>query len=253
MQSTPRDYTIFDKFNFERKPVGIKFLLNRPDGINKLDAALAFCEMFRKAQESEPFYAKKDNFACMGSLLLGMRDPEPFFESGEIGATDGIYREARANRRIYQYIPKLAKGTVRYVAFSPMDRLTFDPDVMVFTANVSQAEILLRGLSYSTGKVSTTRTTPAIMCAWLFVYPFVSGEANYSITGLGYGMKARKVFPEGLMLISVPYDLLPALMVNLHDMKWVLPAYALSDDERNSYFKKATEEIMRRYLESSET
>ena len=250
MQSTPRDYTIFDKFNFERKPVGIKFLLNKPDGINKLDAGLAFCEMFRKAQDSEPFYAKKDNFACMGSLLLGMKDPEPIFESGEIGATDGIYQEARANRRIYQYIPKLAKDTVRYVAFSPVDKLTFEPDIIVFTASVSQAEILLRALAYSTGKIMTTKTTPAIMCAWLFVYPFVSGEANYSVTGLGYGMKARKVFPEGLFLISIPYDLLPALTVNLQEMKWVLPAYALSDDERNNFLKKTTEEIMQRYLDS---
>ena len=250
MRTSKRDYSAFDKFNFERKPVGIKFLLNRPDGIKKLDAGLAFCEMFRKAQESPPFYAEKDNFACMGSLLLGMKDPEPFFESGEIGASDGIYQEARANRRIYQFIPRLAKNTVRYVAFSPVDTLTFEPDIIVFTASVSQAEILLRALSYSTGKLLTTRTTPAIMCAWLFVHPFVSGEANYSVTGLGYGMKARKVFPEGLMLVSVPYDLLPALTVNLQEMEWELPAYKLSEDEKNNYFKKATEEIMQRYQDS---
>ncbi len=250
MQSTPRDYSIFNKFNFERKPVRIKFLLNKPDGIKKLDTGHAFCEMFRKAQESGPFYATKDNFTCMGSRLLGMKDPEPVFESGEIGAADGIYQEARANRRIYQYIPKLAKGTVRYVAFSPVEKLTFEPDIIVFTASVSQAEILLRALSYSTGKIFTTRTTPAIMCAWLFIYPYVSGEANFSVTGLGYGMKARKVFPEGLMLISVPYDLLPALTINLQEMKWVLPAYALNEDERNNYFKTATEEIMRRYQDS---
>jgi uncharacterized protein (DUF169 family) len=247
MRTSKRDYSVFDKFNFERKPVGIKFLLNRPEGLNKLDTELAFCEMFRKAQESSPFYAEQGNFACMGSLLLGMKDPEPFFESGEIGASDGIYQEARANRRIYQYIPRLAKNTVRYVAFSPVDELSFEPDIIVFTAGVSQAEILLRALSYSTGKLLTTRTTPAIMCAWLFVHPFVSGEANYSVTGLGYGMKARKVFPEGLMLISVPYDLLPALTENLREMEWDLPAYRLSDDERNSYFQKATEEIIRRY------
>jgi len=250
MQSTRLDYSIFDKFNFERKPVGIKFLLNRPDGIVQLDTGLAFCEMFRKAQDSEPFYAKKDNFACMGSVLLGMRDPEPFAVSGEIGAADGIYQEARANRRIYQDIPKLAKDTVRYVAFSPVDKLTLEPDVIIFTASVNQAEILLRALAYSTGKIMTTKTTPAIMCAWLFVYPFVSGEANYSITGLGYGMKARKVFPEGLILISVPYDRLPALTANLREMKWALPAYSLSDDESKNYFKKASEEIMKRYMDS---
>ena len=186
----------------------------------------------------------------MGSVLLGMRDPEPFAVSGEIGAADGIYQEARANRRIYQDIPKLAKDTVRYVAFSPVEKLTFEPDIIVFTASVNQAEILLRALAYSTGKIMTTKTTPAIMCAWLFVYPFVSGEANYSITGLGYGMKARKVFPEGLILISVPYDRLPALTANLQEMEWVLPAYSVSDDERKDYFKKASEKLMKRYMDS---
>ncbi len=250
MQSGPRDYSIFDKFNFERKPVGAKYLLNRPDGMKKLDTGLTFCQMFQEAQESEPFYAIKDNFICMGSRLLGMKDPEPIAESGEIGAADGIYQEARANRRIYQHLPRLTKDTVRYVAFSTVDKLSFDPDIIVFTANVSQAEILLRALSYATGKPLTTRTTPAIMCAWLFIYPFVSGEANYSVTGLGYGMKVRKVFPEGLFLISVPYDLLPALKTNLQEMQWVLPAYDLSDDEINDYFKKAMEEIMTRYRNS---
>jgi len=250
MQSTPRDYSVFDKFDFERKPVGIKFLLNKPDGIKKLDKGLTFCQMFHEAQKVEPFYAIKENFTCMGPRLLGMSDMDPIAESGEIGAADGIYQEARANRRIYQYIPKLAKDTVRYVAFSPLDKLSFTPDVIVFTANVRQAEILLRALSYSTGKVMTTRTTPAVICSWLFVYPFVSGEANYSVTGLGYGMKARKVFPEGLFLISIPYDLLTAFTMNLQEMQWVLPAYALNDNERNTYFKKAMEKVMKRYQES---
>ena len=246
-----RKYSIFNKFKFERKPVGIKFLLNRPEGIRQLDKGLTFCEMFREAQQAEPFYARKENFTCMGPRLLGMSDLEPIAESGEIGAADGIYQEARANRRIYQHVPKLAKGTVRYVAYSPVDKLTFEPDVTVFTANVNQAEILLRGLAYATGRIMTTRTTPAIMCAWLFVYPFVSGEANYSITGLGYGMKARKVFPEGLILISVPYDLLPGLTENLGEMTWDLPVYSIVGDEQKDHFKIAMEEIMRRYTDSS--
>jgi len=250
MQSTRLDYSIFDKFNFERKPVGIKFLLNRPGGIEHLDKGLTFCQMFREAQEAEPFYATQENFTCVGPMLLGMRNMEPVAESGEIGAADGIYQEPRANRRIYQHIPKLAKDTVRYVAFSPVDKLSFNPDVVVFTANVNQAEILLRALAYSTGKILTTKTTPAVMCSWLFVHPFVSGEANYSVTGLGYGMKARNVFPEGLFLISVPYDLLPAFTENLQEMQWELPAYNLSDDERNTHFKKAMEEIVKRYQES---
>lgn len=247
MHSTLRDYSVFDKFNFERKPVGIKFLLKKPDGIDRLDKELALCEMFKEAQERSPFYAIKENFACLGSLVLGIREPEPIFESGEVGAKEGIYKEARANKRIYQYVPKMPKETVRYVAFSPIDQLSFDPDIVIITAHVSQAEILLRSLSYTTGKMLTTKSTPVIMCAWLFVYPYVSGEMNFTVTGLSSGMKARKVLPEGLMLISVPYDLLPMMIENLQDMQWILPLHTIAEDDKE-YFKRTADEIRQEYL-----
>jgi hypothetical protein len=38
-------------------------------------------------------------------------------------------------------------------------------------------------------------------------------------------MKRRKLFPEGLQLISIPFDLLSSLLQTLQDMPWVLPAY----------------------------
>ena len=78
---------------------------------------------------------------------------DPIFESGQIGYKDGIFKEARANRRIYQNIPRLAKGSVNYVAFSPLDKLTFEPDLLTVTANISQAEIILRDSTYSNGKM----------------------------------------------------------------------------------------------------
>jgi uncharacterized protein (DUF169 family) len=248
MQSTQRDYSIFKRFNFQYQPVGIKYLLNRPEGLEKLDKSLPICRMFREAQDAGPFYAAKDNFSCVDRLVLGMIDPEPIYESGQIGDKERIYQEARANRRIYLYAPKLTRDTVRYVAFSPLDKLTFEPDLMIITAVPGQAEILLRAASYSTGKPLTTRYTPVLSCAWLFVHPYVSGELNYTITGLGYGIRLQKLLPEGLVLISVPYDLIPMLIENLNEMEWVLPTNNLNDEERKEYSAKIMEEIRREYL-----
>ncbi|MBA7601483.1 hypothetical protein ES703_08557 [subsurface metagenome] len=246
MHSTP-DYSILDKFNFEHKPVGVKFLLNKPKGIRKLDKGLAFCEMLGEAQKTPPFYADRENFTCMGPVVLGMEQPDPIFESGQVGAKDGIYKEARANRRIYHYIPKLAKGTVRYVAFSPLDKLPFEPDVLIITAQVSQAEVLLRAYCYTSGKMITTKSTPVLICAWLYAYPFVSGEMNYSVTGLGFGMKARKVLPEGLILLSFPYDSLPMLIENLKDMEWVPLLHRLSEEEKKEQFQRTVDELRKEY------
>jgi len=248
MSSIQQDLSIFNKFNFERPPVGVKFLLAKPDGIEKLDKNLAFCEMLREAQEGSPFYAIKENFECVGPLILGMVDPDPIFESGQMGPRLGIFKEARANRRIYPVIPRLTKDTVNYVAFSPLDKLSFEPDVLIVTANPSQAEILLRANSYTTGKMWIAKGAPVIGCAWLYIYPYVSGELNLTVTGLGSGMKARQVLPEGLILISIPYDLLPMMIANLQDMEWVLPEFTEGRDEHSKRFKRLTEALRQEYL-----
>jgi uncharacterized protein (DUF169 family) len=247
MNTTRKDYSIFEKFNFEYPPVGMKYLLNKPEGIEKLEKRMAICQMFREAQDRSPFYAASENFSCVDRLVLGFIDPEPGVESGQIGEKEKIYQEARANRRIYQYVPKLAKGTVRYVAFSRVNQLTFEPDLLVITASPNQAEIILRALSFSIGKPLTTKITPVLMCAWVFVYPYVHGELNYTITGLSYGMKAQKLLPEGLVLISVPYDLIPMLIDNLREMDWVLPITTMNKEEIKQFSRRVMKEIRQEY------
>jgi len=244
---TKLDFSILKKFNFETPPTGVKFLLNKPKGIKKLDKGLAFCEMLGEAQKSPPFYADRENFTCMGPVVLGMEEADPIFQSGQVGAKDGIYKEARANRRIYNYIPKMAKGTVRYVTFSPIDKLSFEPDIVIIAATPPQAEILLRAYCYTSGKMITTKSTPVLICAWLYAYPYLSGELNYSVTGLGFGMKARKVLPEGLILLSFPYDSLPMLIENLKDMEWVPPLHRLSEEEKKEQFQRTVEELRQEY------
>jgi len=248
MEKTRRDYSIFKKFDFTYKPVGIKFLLNKPADIKQLDKSMPICQMLREAQISHPFYAGKDNFSCVDRLLLGFIEPEPTMEGGKIGEKEKIYQEARANGRIYQYVPRVIKGTVRYVAFSQADEMSFEPDVLIFTARPDQAEIIMRALSYSTGKPLSTKWTPVLSCAWIFFQPYVNGELNYTMTGLGYGIRIKKLFPEGMALISVPYDQIAMLIENLKEMEWVLPITLLNDEERQKYSVKVTEEIKKEYL-----
>ena len=252
MGSKRQDYSVFDKFNFERNPVGVKFLLNKPDGLEQTDKVMPICRMFVETQKSSPFYAGKNNFSCVDRVLLGMMDPDPTMESGQIGFKEKIYQEARANSRIYNYVCKIPKGTVRYVAFSSIDKLNFDPDLLIIIAKPSDAEILFRALSYSTGKPLTSKITPVLSCAWIIVYPYITGELNYTVTGIGYGISMQKILPEGLFLISVPYDLIPMLINNLDEMEWVLPMTVLTEEERIEYSSKIMDEIQQEYLKGSD-
>ena len=217
---------VLEKFDFDVPPVGVKFTAQPPNMVERLDESLAFCEMLKRAQEGKAFFADVKNHTCEAGLyVLGQADaPEPFI-SGEFGAGLQIYEEPRSASRLYLHIPRIGKGVVHHVAFAPLDKLTFDPDLLILLAETSQTEILLRAMSYRTGQMWISKSTPAIGCAWIYIYPHLSGELNYTIAGLGHGMKRRRLFPEGRQIISIPFDRLPSMLQTLQDMPWVLPAY----------------------------
>ena len=235
------DLSIFKKFNFERPPVGIKYLLNKPKGIKKLDKTLAFCEMLTEAHKGVSFYATKDDFECVGPLVLGMEEPNPIFESGQLGAPLGLFKEARANRRIYPPVPRLARGTCRYIVFAPLDKISFEPDVLVVTADPTQAEILTRAHSYTTGKTWTAHGSTVIGCAWLFIEPYLTGELNFTVTNLSSGWNSRQVLPKGLIVMTIPHDLLPMMVANLEEMEWVPSDYLKGRDAHNKRFQEVAE------------
>ena len=226
MTLTKEHVAILDKFDFDLPPVGVKFLAKPPDMVERIDKNMAFCEMLKNAQQGHAFFAGAENHTCEAGLyVLGQADaPEPFI-NGEFGAGLQIYEEPRTASRLYLHIPKIDTGVVHYVAFSPLEKLLFDPDILILLADTNQTEILLRAMSYKTGKMWVSKFTPAIGCAWTYIYPYLTGELNYFITGLGHGMKRRQLFPEGRQIISIPFDLLPSLLQTLQDMPWVLPAY----------------------------
>jgi uncharacterized protein (DUF169 family) len=245
-----QDYSIFDKFNFERKPVGIKFLPYKPEGIERLNKSLYFCQMFKEAQTSQPFYVQREDFHCTEPLTLGMEDPDPTFLSGLVGETDDLYEELRANQKIYQLVPRMLKGTVKSVVFSPIDQLTFDPDVLIVAAdNVDQARIILRALVYSTGETWSSKGTPVLACSWLYVYPYLSGEVNYTVTGLSMGMQTLKVLPQGLMLISIPWTKLLMIVKNLQKMGWHPISETITEEDHKKRFEAILKEITEKIQE----
>ena len=223
---TKKYVAILDKLDFEVPPVGVKFLSKQPDMVDRLDEKMALCEMLKKAQDGASFFADAQNHTCEAGLyVLGQADIGEAFANGDFGAGLKIFEAPRSASRLYLHIPKIGRDIVHYVAFSPLDQLRFDPDLMILLASTQQTEIILRAMSYRSGNIWVSKFSAAIGCAWTFIYPYLTGELNYFVTGLGHGMKRRNLFPEGRQMISIPFDLLPSLLQTLQEMPWVLPAY----------------------------
>jgi uncharacterized protein (DUF169 family) len=220
------DYSILDRFGFEIKPVGVKFTVKPPAGVSRITRKLTLCEMIKWAQDGNAFYAEVEDHTCdAGLYVLGQKDVAKPYVNGEYGTGLQIFDSPRSGSRLYQHIYKIDRGVINHVTFAPLDKLTFDPDVLLITANTTQAEIILRASSYRTGDMWLSKYTAALGCNWLLVYPYLSGEMNYITTGLGFGMRRRHIFPEGLHMISIPFDRIRPLLDTLADMPWVPEPY----------------------------
>jgi len=146
----------------------------------------------------------------------------------------------------------MLKGTVKCVVFSSIDQISFDPDVLVVTTdNADQARIILRALVYSSGEPWSSRGTPVLACTWLYIYPYLTGEVNYTVTGLSMGMQALNVtdplgLPQGLMILSIPWVKLPMIMKNLEKMNWHPISEIVGGEEHKKHFYALLDDIKRK-------
>jgi uncharacterized protein (DUF169 family) len=244
MRPLQTDLSVYRQFEFERTPVAINYFFHRPEGIEKLNKQLGLCEMVKEAQQrGTPFYFTREEENCVGKVFLGMTGDMPHrSDGGLLGVKLQVFRAGQANIRLRTFVPNFQNGSVNYVVLSPIDKLAFEPDLLVFTATPGQGEILLRAMTYSTGDMYESRATVVGQCASLYVYPVLSGKVNYVTTGLSYGMKGRRVFPDGLLIISIPHQWLPTITQNLKEMKWVLPGYEMGREEFIEWDAQITKE-----------
>ena len=223
-----QDLSIFSKLELERQPIGIKYEFFKPEGLEKLDKTASLCEMVKVAQLREkPFYIARDNEDCAGKCALGMMQGPAWGEGGEIGERLDIFQDGRANRHCISHYKTFQPGTVNFAAYARLDQLNFEPDLLVFVGKVEQAEIILRAMTYSTGEMYESKSTTVFQCSWLYTYPVLTQRINYVVTGMSFGMRARNVYPSGLMIVSVPWNWIPTIAENMREMKWALPAWAL--------------------------
>lgn len=240
------DLAVLEDFGFHYAPVGLKFFNAAEDvlkvGLEPLEGKMAWCQMLRAAQGGKAFYAIAENHRCEPGLFLpGHRPLDPLAAGGRIGTAFDIFPDERANRRIYQHLSLLAEGSTYATGFSPVSKLTFEPDVWVVACdNMEQGERLLRATQWDTGDRIRSEMTYVIECNWLFTYPYVSGNINVVWTGICHGMTGYELHPPGLPMVSIPWHHIDRVLRNIREMPRRLPAHT---EEREESLRRGAERL----------
>lgn len=222
------------KLPLEYSAVAVKMCFEQPaDAEHYNGKKLAFCQYVKEAQRSgKKFYITKDDDDCYGKLAMGMIDKPPVTASGQAGYDFGCYKTPSGCRALYQNLPVIEPHTVNFVEFSPAALCAFDPDLLVFVAGLPAADIIMRATCYVSGDLWESKSSPVLSCAWMYAYPVISGKVNHITTGFYHGLKRRKTYPEGLRMISVPFQKIPEFETALSEMDWTLIAFREDDASR---------------------
>ncbi|MCF0121012.1 MAG: DUF169 domain-containing protein, partial [Oscillospiraceae bacterium] len=141
--------------------------------------------------------------------------------SGRAGYDFEVFKSPAPNARLYHQVPMFTRGAHNYVVFAPLSLCDFDPDLIIVVADTRQADIIMRANSYISGDLWESKDSHVIGCSWQFVYPYISGKINHATVGMHHGQKVRKPYPDGMQIISIPFQKIDEVTKALSEMAWV--------------------------------
>ncbi|MCC8080004.1 MAG: DUF169 domain-containing protein [Oscillospiraceae bacterium] len=245
----PLTKEMFAKMEFEYAPVAVKFSFDKPENTEHTEKVMAFCSFVKEAQTSgKKFYVTAENDDCVGKMVLGMVDMPTFESSGRAGYDFEVFRTPAANARLYYTNPRFNRGASNYCTFAPLSICDFDPDLIIVVADTRQADLLMRANSYISGDLWEGKDSHVMSCSWQFVYPYISGKVNHLVVGMHHGQKVRKPFPDGMQIISIPFQKIDEITTALSEMHWV-PISMRPDDQdelgrRIDHWKELAPDLM---------
>ena len=168
------DKALLKKLELQYPAIALKYRFEKPDVPRYDGDKLAFCQYVKYTQDTgKHYYITADDDACYGKLALGMTERQPVTASGQAGYDYGCFKSPIANQQLYQKMPILVPHTVRYVEFCPAVECDFDPDLLMFVADLPQADIVMRATSYISGDLWESKTSPVLSCCWMYSYPII--------------------------------------------------------------------------------
>jgi uncharacterized protein (DUF169 family) len=210
--------TIRKFLKLESQPVAISFSNEVPKGVEKMKSEkMRLCQMLDKVRfDDEVFYTKVDDHKCDGgSGSCGMKEMSEGIKNGEFLSKMGLFGSKRASRRFINANPRIEYGTVKIVSFSPLDRVPFDPDVVVLICNAKQGMMITEAFAYESGKRTLGMTGPPI-CSSIVAAPFLTGEVVYSFGD--HGARNYMNIQDDEIFVGIPAELLPMIITNLEKM-----------------------------------
>ncbi len=197
-------------------PVGVKLLENKED-LNKIkflkkpDHKLAVCQIFSYAR----YYGwtmgctKDDNFCPLAGISIGFEESYKLYEEGSFFI--GRYNETKeAAKKTTASIPKLPYNQYSAIVSGTLERIDFEPDLILIWGNSAQIMRIIQGYLWKRGgRVSMTTFCDGV-CADTISNAMLTGDLQIAFPCLGdrrYG-KAN----DSDLIASIPIGIIDEII-----------------------------------------
>lgn len=208
-------------------PVAVKLVSKGgeiPTEIKKVDEVMTHCQFVDRVRRSgEEFYTLTDDHMCkIGSSTLGLNEMPPEVPSGESYYKEfGLFSTQGAARRTAEKMPILPPNSNEAVIYSPLEKSSFVPDVIVFICNPKHTMMLIQSYMYKNGgRLETSFVGTQSLCAEGVVQTYKEGKI-----GIGVGCLGSRTFSkmeDEEMVMGIPVELLADVVSGL---KEICPKY----------------------------
>jgi uncharacterized protein (DUF169 family) len=196
--------------NMRGSAVAVALSNDKPE-MEKLNKKIRLCEMLNEVlNDGKSFYTSSEEHACDGGAYhIGLREMPVELRSGEfLYKRVGIFGSARAARRYFGSNLGVEPGTLKYAAFSPLDKANFEPDVVILVCSAKEGMGIVEASAYNSGKAAVGKSGP--ICSTILAVPYLTGDIVYTLGDLA-GRRFSKI-DDGEIFIGVPFEKMDQLV-----------------------------------------
>jgi uncharacterized protein (DUF169 family) len=229
-------------------PIGVKLLekseeLDNIKYLKKPDHKVVICQIFSYAR----YYGwtmgctKEDNLCPLAEIAVGFEKPHKLFEEGAFFI--GRYNETKeAAKKTTSTMPKLPYGQFSALVAGSLNRIDFEPDLILIWGNSSQIMRLIQGYLWKRGGRISMSTFCDGVCADTISKAILTGELQIAFPCLGdrrFGFAM-----DSDLIASIPFGIIGEIIDGMEKThkagtRYPIP-YQLSTPE---YFEKLKKQL----------
>jgi uncharacterized protein (DUF169 family) len=192
-------------------PVAVAVMPEPPQDLKRWRRKATLCIMIQSARRGAAFYCSGSSIVCGGRAHLGMAQSPVRDLEGFLVHREKLVASREAARRLLDSTRERAPDLGGYLAFSPLEKAAFTPDVVLFVGTPLQISRILFLDAFETGEIETVHGEP--LCSGVIAVPITTGKIGISFLDIACRAFGRYKAEE--MVVGVPYDRLPRIVASL--------------------------------------